>query len=1083
MLKKILIAMAWALLAFPAGQAVAQTGTVAGTVTDSTTGEPLPGVNVVVEGTQLGTASGVDGEFNIAGVPVGDQTLVTSFIGYRTSQTPVTVSEGEVTEISIDLAPQVVGLEDVVVTALGIERQERSLGYAVAEVEGEELAAVPETNFISSLAGRIPGANFYSSNAMGGSARIVLRGPGSVAGNNQPLIVVDGIPINNETFTALGQAYGGGGYDYGNAAQILNPANIQSVTVLKGPSAAALYGSRGANGVIQVTTKDGSGLQEGIGVTVNTSLMTNRVYGLPNYQNLYGGGNGPFSTLDGDLIQSGADDHYIPAYAFDQSWGPRLDGTLARQWYSWDEVNGLMGQPTPWVAHPDNISNFYRTGLSSNTTVSFAQGADNFNYRAAVSNVTERGAAPNANLGRINLSFNGGLDLSDRLRTTVIAKYFDINIDGNPITGYSGVNVQFNHFGQRQVALGPDSYMWDYRRADGAHRSWNWTGVPGARAGGGANIIYANNPYWDRFENVSSSDTERLIGKFGIAYDLIENLTLGGEVSTDYYLERRQRRVAVGSSRSGNAVVGDYTQDLYEVQETSGQARLDYDQQLTQDFSLQVFGATEYRYETFDRNFGSAAGGLSAAGVYTLENSVSRPSIIDQFEEKGVFSLYGALNLGWRDLLYVDFTARNDWSSTLPDGENSYFYPSVASSFVFSALPALQGSDVLSFGKLRLSWARVGNDTGPYQLALTYPLGTPFAGSPVQSLPSSLPNAELVPEITTGWEVGTQLQFFNNRIGLDATYYSESTRNQILSVDVSGATGFAQTVINAGEIANQGVELALRFTPVLTEAVQWDVNVNWAKNVNEVVALTEGVDAFTIGPSVFGPDIQARVGEPYGTFYGTDFVYDANGNIVMDGGAYESSAPTVLGSYLPDWTGGLSSTLSYRGFTASVMLNGQKGGDIYSLSNVWGHYSGMFEDTAADEVRQLGVIPDAVYFPDGEPEDGYGSAAGTPVDYRVSARAYFTNWYAGPRAMVIYDASYIKLREATLGYTLPQELLAGTFVNQLTISLIGRNLATLFKNTPNFDPSIALSATNLQGIESGPLPPKRSYGISLRMGL
>lgn len=1081
MLKKLLTATLWIFLALPATGALAQTGTVAGTVTDSTSGEVLPGVSVRVADTQLGGATGGDGQFEIASVPTGQQTIVASFVGYQTQEVPVQVSEGETTQVNIALAASTVALQDVVVTALGVEREARSIGYSVSEVEGEELAEVPETNFISALQGKVPGANFFQSNSLGGSTRIVLRGPNSVTGNNQPLIVVDGVVLDNENFQT-------DVYDYGNAAQIINPENVQSVSVLKGPAAAALYGSRGANGAIQITTKSGAGT-EGVGVTVNTSLTASSIYGLPDYQNEFGGGyQHPFQTLDGDFLLDDSDDQHVVSYGEDESWGPRLDdGRMVREWFSWDDVNGLNGQVTPWESHPDNVNNYFRTGLESNSTVSFSHSLESFNYRLGLGNISARGTYPNQTLSRRQLNFKGSADLTDRLTAQVTANYVDSEAQGRVGLDYgSGLNpfLQFTHFGQRQVDLSEGAPLTDIRRANGQQRGWNWDGISGAQA---ARLRFTDNPFWIRQQSFEEDDTERIFGNVRVAYELMDDVTLSGRANVDHYVDRRQERVASGSQGQP-----DYDENIFEVQEVEGSARLGYDGQLTDDLSLSTFGATSYRYNSRDENGGSTNDGLVSPGVYTLENSVGRPAVFDFFRENAVFSVYGSANAGWRDLLYLTATARNDWSSTLPADNNSYFYPSVSGSFVFSSLPALQEQDVLSFGKLRLSFAQVGSDTGPYQLTRTFPTGTPFEGRPVQGLPASLNNDELEAETTTSYEIGTQLDFFNNRLGLDATYYYEKTTDQILPVDVSRATGFASVLVNAGELTNQGAELSMTATPVLTDDFQWDVSVNWAKNVNEVVELAEGLQAFDITSSqrttpAFGPRIQARVGEPYGSIFGTGFVRDANGEIVLgSNGIPLTTDAKVIGNYQPDWTGAASTRLSYKGFTASVSIDGQRGGDIYSLTNLFGNFAGLLQHTVDNNIRALGVVPEGVFFPNGEPEGGYSSEAGQEFTTQINnPRSYFnTAAFVGPREAVVFDASYIKLREVRLGYTLPQRWLESIpSVRRLTVSLIGSNLATLFKNAPNIDPSYAVSSGNLQGFEEGQNPPKRSYGFSLRLDL
>ncbi|WP_022835728.1 SusC/RagA family TonB-linked outer membrane protein [Salisaeta longa] len=1047
------------LLLGTAPKAYAQDAVVLGTVVDSTTSQPLPGVNVVVEGLQLGAATDTQGQFRIEGVPTGEQTLVASFVGYDTKRIPLDVDAGT-NEIRIQLSPAAVGLENVIVTALGVQRQERAIGYAVQEVEAAEIDQAGETNFISSLAGQVSGAQVSTSSQMGGSSRIILRGASSISGNNEPLIVVDGIPLDNSGFNSISQETGSGGYDYGNAAALINSTNVKSVTVLKGPSAAALYGSRAANGVIEIVTKDGSG-REGIGVNIQQTLTMNQMYNFPDYQNKYGGGAwAPFSMNgQGQLVAD---------FATDQSWGPRLDGRQVRQWYSYDNVNGLEGQTTPWVAHPNNVENFFRTGILSKTNVAFSQGAENFNYRLSVMNMTQRGNSPESEMERQTINFNGSLDLTDRLSSSVSANYINSEAYGRPGSGYSnavGPWLQFNHFGQRQIELDEDAPMRDITRPDGTQRGWNWVGDP--RAG---NLIYANNPFWIREKNYQNDDTQRIYGRVRLAYDLMDNLTVSANARTDYYTLRQQERVAIGSVE-----LSSYSESVYEVQETNIGGKVDYNGNITDDISLQALGGVNYRYNDRSENLGATEGGLVSREVYTLENSTSRPSIADYFQEQALFGVYGDVTLGYQDMLYLGGTLRNDWSSTLPADNNSYLYPSVNGSFVFTALPTFEDSDILSFGKIRATWARVGRDTNPYELSFVYPLQPlPFGSTQLQTLPNSLPNTNLKPEIKTGWEVGTQLEFLSNKIALDVTYYSEETRNQILGVEGSRASGYSSRVVNAGTIANRGFEVALNATPVSTGSFQWDVGINWAKNTSEVVSLAEGVESLPVNSTAsappFGPQIVAREGEPYGSFFGRGFQYDENGNKVISGGAYSLSAPRILGSYLPDWTAGFSTTVSYKGFSANILLDGQKGGKIWSLSNLFGFYSGIVQETVANNVRQLGVIPQGV------------TSSGDPWTGRVDPNAFFVSFFGNQEAF-IYDASYIKLRSVSISYTMPSRWFENTPVRRLSVSAVGRNVATLLKYTPNFDPTAVVRGSgNLQGIEAGQMPPNRSIGLRFNLG-
>ena len=1069
-----LAALVLALLAVSDAASAQATGTVRGVVTDSTSGLGLPGVSVRIAGSPtLGAATNVDGEYTIAGVPTGEQTVVASFVGYTTKRTTVTVGPGEAVA-DFSLSNAVLLGDDVIVTALGIVREERSLGYSAQEVEGDELSRVRETNVVSSLAGRVAGASVTQGSTLGGSTRIVLRGPNSLSGNNQPLFVVDGIPLDNSNFSTGAQNRGGSGYDYGNAASLINPDDIASVSILKGPSAGALYGARASNGVILITTKSGA-RNTGIGVTINQSVTADGVYNLSPYQNEYGGGsNAPFGeNAQGQLVVD---------FATDESWGPRLDGRQVRQWYSYDDVNGLNGQTTPWVAAPDNVRDFFGTGVTSNTNLAFAQGADNFNYRLSVTNVSTDGVFPGSQLNRRQVGFNGSLDLTSRLRTSLTGNYINNAAQGRPGTGYSGQNVflQFNQFGQRQIDLGPGSYSSSFMRPDGSQRGWNW------RDPVAGTFQYTDNPYWISYQNQQEDATNRFYGNFAVEYDFTDALNLRTNVQTDYYTQRRQERVSFGSQATPS-----YQEGIYEVQETSARSQLTFNRDLTRDLSLNTFVGGEVRYNDLYRNRGISQGGLSAPGLYTIENSVDRPFIDDYFQELAVYSVYGDATFGYRDIVYLNGTIRNDWSSTLPDGENSYLYPSANLSLVFSDLGPLRNQNLLSFGKLRVGAAIVGNDTDPYRVGLTYPLATPFGSSPLQALPTSLPNANLRSEKTTSLEAGLELAFLNNRAGLDFTAYTSSTDDQILPVEVSRSTGYSFQFVNAGTISNKGVELALRTTPLLMDnGLRFDLNLNAARNVSEVVELVDDLELFTLGPAPFGAAITASVGEPYGAIRGRDFVYDQNGNKVInvdDDGNFESfqtNPNQILGSYLPDWTGGASATLSFGGVQFSGLIDGQLGGNAYSVTSLFGRYSGIIEETVEGGIRELGLVPTGVVtLPEGTTPEEAANMAGTPYSGgAVDAEGYFKGTF-GLVGAHMFDMSFVRLRELSLGYTIPARFTNQFSVQNLTLSVVARNVALLYSRSPFFDPAIALSSGNIQGIEAGSYPPVRSIGLSITASL
>lgn len=1031
--------------------AQAQESMITGKVTD-VDDTALPGVNVILKGTTVGTVTDIEGNYRL-NVPQDAKALVFSFIGYAQKE----VSINNQSTINVQLSEDVTQLSEVVVTALGIEREGRGLGYSVQEIEGGSITKAREVNVVNSLSGRVAGVQVSgASGNMGGSSRILIRGANSVAGNNQPLFVVDGVPLDNSNFTSTDQARGSGGYDYGNMAQDINPDDIESISVLKGPSAAALYGTRAANGVILITTKSGEG-QKGIGVSVNSSVTMDNVYILPNYQNEYGGGNGPFPQDGGeDIVYTG----------YDESWGPRLDGRLVRQWYSFFEDDPNYGQATPWVAHPNNIEDFFNTGVTLNNNVALTGGNDNANFRLSYSNITQDFVLPNSELDRNTFSFNGSSKLTDKFTASVTANYVSSKAKGRPGTGYDGNNVmqQFNQWSQRQMDM---DQLSNYVTVDGIQRSWNLNDPPSDLS-----PRYSDNPYWTRYKNYQNDSRQRLYGNLTLSYEFTDWLSLTGRVMTDYYTDRREERIAIGSQS-----ISEYQEGVREVQETNADLILNFDKRLSDDFSLTAFLGGNIRYNTYNRNVGTTQGGLNVPEFYNLANSASSVLVDDYFEERQINSVFGSASVGFKDMLYADFTLRNDWSSTLPEDNNSYLYPSVSGSFVFSEL---MNSSFLSFGKIRAGWAQVGNDTDPFRLGITYAPKESFGSDPRFTVPNALNNPNLRPEQTSSWEVGADLRFFNDRVGLDVTYYNSVSTDQIFTVDVTAATGYGSQIINAGEVTNQGVEVQLRATPISIEnGFQWDIVVNWAKNENEIVELAPGIETYTLVNAPFSVSVVAKENEPYGSIMGFDFVYDGNGNKVINpSGTFATTAEQVpLGNAMPDWTGGISNTFSFKGITASVLVDGRKGVDIFSISNMFGKYSGMFEETVADNVRELGVIAEGVV--------NVGTAENPqyePNTTRLSAPEFFASLY-GRDAAHVYDGSFIKLREASLGYTLPNSIVDNTPFRNVTLSVVGRNLALLYKNIPHLDPENTLSSGNIQGIEGAQLPSIRSWGFNLSFNL
>lgn len=904
---------------------------------------------------------------------------------------------------------------------------------------------------MNSLQGKIAGVQIGgNSGALGGSSRILIRGANSIAGNNQPLFVVDGTPIDNSNFNTTGQARGASGYDYGNAAQDINPEDIESMSVLKGASAAALYGNRASNGVIIITTKKGK-RGEGIGVNVNSGVTFSTPLVMPDYQNEYGGGFGPFGT-NGSGQQ-------IASFAVDQSWGPRLDGRPVRQWYSYYEDHPNFGEETPWEAHPDNIKNFYQTQVTLNNNVTFSGANDKGSFRMSFTNMDQKGLMPNSELNRNTVNFNGSYFLTDKLSANASVNYVQSKALGRPQQGYGDLIVQFNHFGQRQL---DDSELRNYKvEATGAQRSWNRISENTAFP------LYADNPYWIRNENFQNDGRDRVFGNIGLNYDFTENLSLSARVLTDFYTDRREGRIAEGS-------VGQsfYSEDVRQVSETNMDMMLRYDGEINDQISLSTFIGGNIRMDKYNRNYGQTQGGLSVPGFYNLENSIDRNVLSDFTSERQINSWFASLTMGYEDLVFLDATIRNDVSSTLPDGDNSYFYPSVSGTFIFSELDALSGGDIFSFGKLRASVAQVGNDTDPYRISTVYAPGQNFGPNPAYSLPGTLNNPNLRPEQTNSYEIGTELRFLKDRLTFDATYYKNVSTDQIFEVDVSAASGYNAQIINAGRMVNQGLELSLSGTIVQNDDFQWNALINWAKNDNRVEELAEGIDNYRLANELFGVvSLDARVGERYGTIYGADFQRDDNGNKVIgaNGNYLATSSPVPLGSILADFTGGIRNSFNYKGVNLSFLVDFQQGGALHSVTNLFAKYSGMTQETVEGNIRQVGLIADGVT---------EGGEENTTVIDPIS----FFQGHFGLGGAHVYDASFVKLREVVLSYSLPKSVIGNTPFTKINLALEGRNLAILSKNIPHIDPENVTNSGNIQGLEGGALPSLRSYGFKVSLG-
>ncbi len=1026
-------------MAIPAAAAAQSSGTIQGTVVDATTQTPLSGVQVTVQNTALGTLSDEQGRFQIINVPAGEHFVRAELIGFGSDEERVLVTAGGAATVALSLTQAAIEIEGLVVTALGIEREERSLTTSVEQVDAEELTEAREPNLVMALTGKVSGVTITNSNTPGGSSRIVIRGANSLTGNNQPLFVIDGIPVSNAA--GSGGTTGYNAIDYGNVIQDLNPDDIESLSVLKGPNAAALYGARAANGAIIITTKNGQGAG-GAGINASSNVSFETPLKLPSYQNEYGqGAFGEYSYLDGR--GNGVND------GTDESWGPRLDdGLMIPQFFS-------NGEAVPWISQPDNVRNFFETGRTVNTSASFATNSDNSNVRFSMSQMDQDGMYPSFELNRTNVALSGGSNLTDRLRTDVSVQYLQSEGANRPPQGYGEDNVmwQFLWFG-RQV----DTSLLRERQYNENGTQFNW------------NNRWNNNPYWTALVNSNVDVRDRIIGSASLSFDVTPWLTATVRSGTDWYQEERRQQYAAGTiGISGdNGAFGET--DIFR-QETNTDFLLSSSWEQFGDFSLNVDLGGNRRDNNY-RNDGIYVEELVVPGVYARSNAAVEPSLSDYRERKRVNSLFGLARVGYRDILFVDVTGRNDWSSTLPENNNSYFYPSISSSLVFSDLIDVPG---LSFGKINAGWAQVGSDAAPYQLVDPYGADVPFGGIPRLSASNTLRNANLKPEHTEGWEVGTDLVFFEDRLGVQATYYSKATTNQIIPLQISPITGFTSRYINAGKLSNEGVELSLDAIPVrLDNGFEWDVGVNYTRNRDYVDELYGGLETMVLG-SYYNVSVEARKGERYGAMYGRMYVRDPEGNIVVDedGLPLNSSENPVglLGNYNPDWVGSVSNRLSFRGLDLSFLFDTRQGGVIYSMTHRYGRRSGVLIETleGRETSNDDGLVVEGVQ----QLEDGTYVPNTTVTD----ARSYHRGLGSITEASV-FDASFVKLREMRLGYNLPRSLTQRWGVNGLRVALVGRNLA-LWSDVPHIDPETAFNASNVQGFEYSQMPSARSIGFNI----
>ncbi|WP_340105961.1 SusC/RagA family TonB-linked outer membrane protein [Rhodohalobacter sp. 8-1] len=1055
--------------------------TVEGRVTDANTGEALTGVTIVAPGTNIGTTTDLNGDYSLT-VPDETEALVFSYVGYLSQEVQINGRS----EINIELQEEVIAMDEAVVTAFGLEREQRSITSSIGQVSAEDIAQGQDLSVANSLSGRVAGVQVQSAGSgTGGSSRVIIRGFSSLGGNNQPLYVVDGVPIDNSNRGSAGRW---GGYDRGDGIQNINPNDIADISVLKGPSAASLYGQRGANGVVLITTKSGQS-REGIGVELNSSVSVGSPSVWPDWQNEYGlGSNGQhrfFRDGNGDVRsrtdwEAAGQPNWTPQLTtaadgpqHPKSWGPAMDGS---QVFNWD------GQSVTFSPQPDNAKNFFSDQVTVDNTLSFSGGNETTTFRLSLSDMQNQGVLPTNELTRRGVNLRAAHQISERFSAEGKVNYVRQEAYNRAALSDDQENVFYQFRGMPRSTIGstlddyiigPDEEMVGYAASinqEGFPKHWS-------------NATHTEQPHWI-INNIINEDTrERVIGHVSLNYQFTDWLGVQARASTDFYTDRRHNHAAIGTRTPGQGT-GTLSEQVHRFREDNMEVLLSANQSITDDLSVTANLGGNYKRDYFNNtNFSGQQ--LAVGGLYVISNAqIQNPGYsLSETEIQSIF-VFGQFN--WQDILYFDWSARNDWASTLPTDNNSVLYPSFGLNFVFS--DAFDMPDFLTFGSVRGSWAQAGNTGDPYQLSGNYSLtSNPHLGQPGATFQNSVPFTDLQNELTTSTEIGADLRFLEGRVRLDAGWYWSSTENQILNIPVSSATGYYSQSVNAGEIKNDGFELMIEASPIVGSEFQWNIAFNYGKNNNEVVELIEGIDRFQLG-SARNVAVYADPGQPYGAIYTTTARYlrDDNGNRLIDqsGLPIRESGEFLIGNAMPDWTGGISNTFNYKNFSLSALVDIQKGGDIFSISNM---YEAIYGTTkATTEGRDGSYVAEGVSAtPDG---NGGWTSTGQANTVQVRAEDYWNRVAPEEGSAVteefLNDGTYVKMRELRLGYEIPTSLTQSIGMNRLRVAVIGKNLFYFVRNTDGFAPESHnrnVNASSL-GMEDNSWPSLRSVVFNVNIG-
>ncbi|TRX62208.1 SusC/RagA family TonB-linked outer membrane protein [Fulvivirga sp. M361] len=1037
-MKKYLLLNFMLLLTVVSGDLWAQQRTISGKITSIEDGSTLPGVNVVLKGTTAGTVSDIDGNYSLS-VPTGEGTLVFSFIGLQTEQVEI----GERSVIDVQMSADVKQLSEVVVTAANIERQAKSLGYSVTSIDSEELLKARESNVVNSLQGKIAGVNIVSSGgSIGGSSRVLIRGAAALSSDIQPLFVVDGIPINNTNEQSIpgdgGDQRFANDFDYGNTAQDINPDDVETVTVLKGATAAALYGQRARNGAILITTKKGKNTKGKTSVTVNSSIRFDNVLRAPDLQSEYGPGT------QGEVRENTR-----------FSFGPRISGQELPE-------GNWLGLPGPLTAYEDNFTDFFETGQTLINSVAVSNGNEKTNFRLGYTSLLQKGIVPETELTRNSISLNAGTVLDNKISASIGVQYTKTDNDGRPRVGFNDA------IGDAIYNL-PITYnindMKEFKDEFGVQRSLN---------------DQVNNPYWTLNESVFELDRDRLISNVTVQYDPLSFLNITGRIGYDFSSETRFSPTAKGTV---NAEDGAFFIDELNQKQFNSDLIVTFSQSLAESLGVKVIAGWNVNQRDLFQ-FTQRSVQLAAAGVFRPANA--QQNITDIFEStRRLMGAFFDVGFEYNDYLFLNVTGRNDWSSTLPRDERSFFYPSVSSSFVFSEAFNLP-SEIISFGKLRASWAQVGSDEEPYRLDFLYEpktsvffvlsgtagLAFPFGGQLGFEQPTTIPPQNLKPEIQTSFEFGAELQFLDGRIGLDVGYFDIKTEDQIISLSQSPSSGFNARRINIGATKNTGWEVLLTATPLSLDNFQWDVSANYTRIRQEVISLAPGVEEFNLTGGINGLQVKGRPGEAFGLF-GTGFARDSTtGQFLLDAQGLRIQEENVrLGDIYPDFTLGISNTFTYKGVSLSFLLDYRNGGVLYSETVADLRLLGLAEETLNRDqlIVDKGLI------------EGEGGAL-VPNTIGVDPEEWWANQDNIEEANT-FENTWLKLREARISYRLPRSIVEKTPFGGINVAAEGRNLWLIYSKVPHIDPEQnVFGATDAgAGIEAGGLPSTRSYGFNISL--